>query len=164
MSSMNPSSTGAVANPAAQEQKLSLAEHAVVLVIVCAIALIANWAGQGTALLTALPGMLIIYAIVMAGLLLTKVMPFYLPSVAWVSLVSMAVTLPITPGSEWLLGHLKAINFLSMVTPVLAYAGLAISRQEVSIFKASGIKIVLVSLLVFAGTYLGSAVIAQLML
>ncbi len=144
--------------------QINLMDHGLVLVIVCAIALISNWTGTGTGLITALPGMLIIYAMVLGGLILAKFVPFYLPSVAWVSLISVGMTLPISPGSEWLLGHLKAINFLALVSPVLAYAGLAISKLEVDTFKRSGFKIVLISLLVFSGTFIGSAAIANLML
>ncbi|MBY4677001.1 hypothetical protein K6T12_10380 [Marinobacterium sp. CAU 1594] len=143
---------------------INLADHALVLVIVCLIALISNWTGTGTGPITALPGMLIIYGMVFAGLVLAKLMPFYLPSVAWISLISVGMTMPAFPASEWLLGYLKEISFLSLVSPVLAYAGLAISKLEIETFKRSGVKILLIALLVFTGTFVGSAFIADLML
>lgn len=61
---------------------INLIDYAMVLVIVCIIALISNWTGTGITPLSALPGMIIIFGMVMAGLFLAKVMPFYLPSVA----------------------------------------------------------------------------------
>lgn len=51
-----------------------------------------------------------------------------------------------------------------MISPALAYAGFAISQSEVSLFKKSGIKIIIVVLLVFTGTYLGSVIIADALL
>ena len=59
-----------------------------------------------------------------------RLCPFYLPSVAWVSLVSILVTLPSFPGSAWIVSQLAAVNFLAVVTPVLAYAGLALTGRE----------------------------------
>ncbi|BBI71174.1 hypothetical protein HAALTHF_10810n [Vreelandella aquamarina] len=44
-------------------------------------------------------------------------MPFYLPSVAWVSLISIIATLPIFPGNGWIIGQLAEVNFLAVVTP-----------------------------------------------
>lgn len=143
---------------------INLLDYASVLVIVCIIALISNWTGTGITPLSALPGMVIIFGMVIIGLTLAKYMPFYLPSVAWLSLVSVVLTIPASPVSEFILTQVKEINFLSLVSPVLAYAGIAISKQEVSTFKTAGGKVVIIALLVFTGTYLGSAIIANLSL
>jgi hypothetical protein len=51
-----------------------------------------------------------------------------------------------------------------LATPVLAYAGLAITREEVATFARSGWKLFVVAIFVFVGTYVGSAAIAQLVL
>jgi hypothetical protein len=58
----------------------------------------------------------------------------------------------------------REVDFLALATPVLAYAGLAITRSEMVTFRASGWKLVIVAFLVFTGTYLASAAIAQVML
>lgn len=136
---------------------------ALVLAAVCVVGWIANAIGAGT-LWGALPGMLMLYVMTLIGLAITRLMPFYLPSIAWISLVSIVMTLPWFPGSAWLVDQLARINFLSIVTPVLAYAGLALSRQEFGMFRRTGWQLVLVSILVFTGTYLGSAIVAQLLL
>ncbi len=143
---------------------INLIDYAMVLAIVCVVALISNWTGTGVTPLSALPGMAIIFAMVMAGLVLAKVMPFYLPSVAWLSLVSVLLTIPASPLAEPILSYVKEINFLSLVTPVLAYAGLAISKHEVTTFKSAGGKIVLIAILVFTGTYIGSVLVANALL
>jgi hypothetical protein len=66
-----------------------------------AIVSVPGWALQLIATdltpLQALGGMLGLYAICVGGLLLTRFAPFYLPSVAWISLIGIAATLPFTP-------------------------------------------------------------------
>ena len=140
-----------------------LGKTAAVLAAACAVGWIANTV-NGSSLLTALPGMAILYVMTLIGLVLTRIVPFYLPGVAWVSLVSIVMTLPFFPGSAWVVERLAAVNFLAIVTPVLAYAGLALSRREFSMFRRTGWKLIVVSLLVFTGTYVGSAVVAQVLL
>ena len=145
-------------------QNINLMEHALLLVVVLAIALIGNFVGPDISILAAIPGMLILYVITLVGLVITKYAPFYLPSIAWISLIAILTTMPWIPVSEWLVARLENVDFLALATPVLAYAGLAITRNEVSTFRESGWKIVLVALFVFIGTYVGSAAIAQLVL
>lgn len=140
-----------------------LGKTALVLVAVCVAAWFSNTV-NGAPLLEALPGMLILYGLVIIGLVMGRLCPFYLPSVAWVSLVSILVTLPSFPGSAWIVSQLAAVNFLAVVTPVLAYAGLALTGREFSMFRQTGWKLVIVALLVFTGTFIGSAVVAHIML
>ncbi len=148
----------------ATRPRIDLVDHAIALVIVLAIALIGNRIGPDIPIASAIPGMVILFVITMIGLVLTKLAPFYLPSIAWISAVAIVVTLPWTPGSAWILGHVKEVNVLALATPVLAYAGLAITRHEFQTFKQSGWKIIIVACLVFIGTYLGSALVADIVL
>ncbi|MGX9415995.1 hypothetical protein ACXJY6_07895 [Vibrio sp. RC27] len=143
---------------------IDLVNYTSTLVIVCLVALISNWAGTGTTPLASLPGMFIIFLMVVASLVIAKIVPFYLPSVAWLSLISVLLTIPASPVSEWMLGYISEVSFLSLVSPVLAYAGIAISKQEITTFKSSGVKIVVIAVLVFSGTFIGSALVANLLL
>lgn len=52
----------------------------------------------------------------------------------------------------------------AMATPALAYAGLALTKNEFTIARKSGWKIVVVAICVMFGTYIGSVVIADLVL
>lgn len=140
-----------------------LGKTALVLAAVC----VAGWFSNivnGSPLLDALPGMLILYVMVIIGLVIGRVCPFYLPSVAWVSLISIIATLPLFPGNEWIIARLAEVDFLAVVTPVLAYAGVALTGREFAMFKQTGWKLVIVALLVFTGTFIGSAVVAHVML
>jgi len=50
-----------------------------------------------------------------------------------------------------------------LCTPILAYAGVAIGK-DLDAFAKTGWRIVVLSCSIFIGTYVGSAVIAQLIL
>lgn len=168
-----------------QNKNINLVEHAIVLVVVCLIGLIANHSYQVATsfsdfsflervlhsvttviggILTSLPGMLFLYVLCMLGLVLAKFAPFYLPSIAWISLLAVFCSSPAFPAQEWVLSSTESIAGLPLTTAILAYAGFAIADQEVKVFKHSGFKIILVSLLVFIGTYVGSAVVASFFL
>jgi hypothetical protein len=144
--------------------QINLLDHLVVVTIVCLVALMGNQLGARINLLTALPGMIILLGMVMAGLLVTKIAPFYLPSVAWIALISTILTLPWLPTSAPIIEQVQHVNVLSLATPVLAYAGLAITKRELDVYKASGWKIIVVALLVFFATFVGSALIAEMIL
>ena len=146
------------------EVRLTLKENLIALAVISLVSLVSNWAGTGLHPIETLPAMLIIYAMVVIGLLLAKFVPIGFPAVAWVSLVSVLLTIPASPLSAIILAELKNISFLAMVTPVLAYAALAITKMEVDLFKRSGFKIAAISILVFTGTYVGSVFVADALL
>lgn len=147
-----------------EERSLSLPTHALVLIVVCLIVLIGNTVATDNGLAEGLVGLTLLYAISMTGILLTRLLPIGLPSVAWISLVGILATMPWTPGSAWVLDKVAHVNFLTLATPCLAYAGIAIARHEIEIAKASGWKIFIVAVLVMTGTYVGSALVAELFL
>ena len=153
-----------VATSGTDERRLDLTQHALVLTVVCAVVLIGNTVGPGKGFLAGLVGLVILYLIVMAGLVVTRYAPIRLPSVAWISLLGIVLTLPFVPFSAWVVARVEEVDFLALATPCLAYAGIAIARQEIDVAKRSGWKILVIAVLVITGTYLGSALIADLML
>jgi hypothetical protein len=146
------------------ERTVNVVRYSSLLLIACAIGLIANWVATGTNPLAALPGMVILYLVSVAGLLLARHVPFYLPAVAWTSLLAIVVTLPFIPGAAWVLAKVEALNFLALATPALAYGGLALTKGEFDIARKSGWKIVIVAICVMFGTYIGSVLIADISL
>ncbi|WP_320199837.1 hypothetical protein RMR16_016940 [Agrobacterium sp. rho-13.3] len=163
--SMNPAQTSSLEEQipahAEDERKVDLARYSSLLLIACGIGLVANWVGTGVDPLTALPGMTILYLVSVAGLIMARYMPFYLPGVAWTSLLAIIVTLPFIPGTAWVLEKVNLLNFLALATPALAYGGLALTKGEFDIARKSGWKIVIVAICVMFGTYMGSVVIAD---
>lgn len=146
------------------ERKIDIVENALLLIIACFLGLVANWIGTGVTPVQALPGMAILYAASICGLMLARFMPFYLPSVAWVSLIAIIITIPGVPGADYVVAQVADLNFLALATPALAYGGLALTRNEFEIARRSGWKIVIVAICVMIGTYLGSVIVADLTL
>ncbi len=146
------------------ERKINVVSYSGLLIVACAIGLVSNWIATGTNPIVALPGMVVLYALSVAGLLMARYIPLSLPSVAWTSLLAIVVTIPGVPGSAWTLAQVQSLNFLALATPALAYGGLALTKGEFDIARKSGWKIVIVAICVMFGTYMGSVVIADLSL
>jgi len=147
-----------------EQSILSVKQSLSLLAVICIVLLLSNWVGQGVDPISALPAMLILFACCIVGVLLKEVIPVNVPAIAWISIVAILISLPQFPMSEYVLVETEKLGVLQLITPVLAYAGFAISQMEVTLFKKSGFKIAVVALLTFTGTFLGSAIIAQAML
>ncbi|MBQ9564610.1 MAG: DUF340 domain-containing protein [Synergistaceae bacterium] len=148
--------------------------------VICAVQiLVGNWVGaqhgltvwgaQGAAASAALlqesiPGLLVLLGIIAGGVLIAHIIPWKgLPAVAYIVTLGCIVTVPGFPGAEQLTAWVSKINFVGLCTPILAYAGLAVGK-DIGVLKTQGWRIVLVGLFVFVGTFIGSAVIAELVL
>lgn len=83
-----------------------------------------------------------------------------LPGFAWATLISFALTLPISPVSDFIVGTVGKFNFTLVGIPLLAFAGISVGEQ-LGVLKKLSWKIVVVSFLVMASTYWGSALISQ---
>lgn len=143
------------------------------LTLVSAYALIGNWlstmkAGNPVTPIEAFPGMVMLLVITLLGIavsdLVAKVAPkINLPAIAYISLVAIIVTIPGVPGAEYMFASMNKIGLLPLCTPILAYAGISLGK-DFDTFKSQGIAIVCVALLTFVGTYVGSAIIAEVVL
>src|SRR5450830_500807 len=125
-----------------------------------ALTLLGGWIALGTKPLDALPGMLIVLAAVLVGVLPNKLFGKKIPAVCWVSLIAMALTAPICPWAAEINALTAKINFLAFITPMLTFAGLSIAK-DIPAFRRLGWRIVVVSFAANAGTFLGATVIAQ---
>jgi len=114
--------------------------------------------------LEALGGMAGLYVICAVGVALTRFAPIRLPSVAWISLLGIAATLPFTPWGATVASVVEGIDFLALSVPALAYAGLAITGREIEVVRKSGWKLLVVAVLVLASTYVGSVLVADIVL
>lgn len=131
-----------------------------ILSLIGVIAVIGNWIGYGVSPVEALPGIAVIVAVTIVGWSLTEHLPFKLPAVVWISLLALLVTSPIFPGNEYLAEATGKLNFMALATPILAYAGLSLGK-DIESFKKLSWRIVLVSLVVYTGTFLFAALFAE---
>lgn len=124
---------------------------------------IGNFVGYKVPPMQALPGMLILLAIVVAGYGLANVIPIKLPTIAYISLIAIIASIPGFPGSAYVIKYVGKLQFLAICTPILAYAGISIGK-DMDAFKKQGLKIIIVTLLALTGTFVGSAIIADAVL
>ena len=86
----------------------NIQEWTMVFVIVGLITIVGNWIGYGVVPYTAVPGMIILILISLAGLALDKLLPLKIPAIAYISLIAIIVSIPGVPGSEQVMsGHHK---------------------------------------------------------
>lgn len=134
------------------------------LAIVAFIALVAgNWITYKTAPQAALLGTVIIVAVAAIGATLARFLPVKIPAVFWATLIGMALTAPYWPGAHMMTVLTGKMHFLALATVVLTYAGMSLAK-DIPLFKALGWRIVLVSLVANAGTFIFASLIAEVTL
>lgn len=142
---------------------MKLKDSIIVLLITAAISVVGNFVGYQTPILEAIPGMLILVAMAVLGIILAKYMPGKIPAVAYIVTLSTLLTIPGVPGSAFISEQVAKVNFLALATPILAYAGIYTGKNLDSL-KKTGWRIVILAVFVMVGTYIGSALIAHITL
>ena len=136
------------------------------VLILCGLAVLATQAVNLKGELDILPatlGMLIIIAVSIAALKIKEALPLQIPAFAWASLLSLLLTTPWSPVQGLILDLTKQISAGQIGTVILAIAGVSIGCKLDDIKKLSW-KIVIVSFVVMASTYFGSAAISNIIL
>ncbi|PHK50020.1 hypothetical protein [Staphylococcus edaphicus] len=133
------------------------------LCVVGIISLISNWIGYRVMPLNALPGILSLMGIAILGLILRDIVPFNIPSIAYIGLIGLVLTIPVVPGSSYIVAWTEKVDLLSLATPVVAYAGISIGNSWTD-FAKLGWKTVIVGIVVLLSTYIGSALVAEVVL
>lgn len=78
------------------------------------------------------------------------------PILGWVSITSLFFCMM----SNEIIKAINAVDFLSITTPILTYAGISVANR-LGDLKSLSWKIAITGIFVFIGTYLGSALLAQ---
>ena len=113
---------------------------------------LANFVGFQVNFMDSVPGILILLAISFVSVVISKLVPFKLPVIAYCC-----------PAREFVIEAAGKINFTAPLTMVGAYAGISISDQ-LKEFAKQGWKMLLIAALVMIGTFTCSAIIAQIVL
>ena len=142
---------------------MKMSETLGVLLICGFLSLIANVVGTKNGFVEAIPGMLFLIALAFVGIWLGKVIPGGIPGVAYVVTIGCILTVPGVPCAAALSAAVSKVGCMQLCTPILAYAGISLGK-DLDTFKKQGAAIVAISLFAFLGTFIGSAVIAQLIL
>lgn len=142
---------------------MKIREVLAVLIIIGIITLVGNFVGANIPMIDAIPGMIFLIAISILGVIFAKVIPVRIPAVAYIVTIGCIVTIPRFPGATIFNAWAQKVNFLALTTPILAYAGISIGK-DLGVLKKTGWRILIVSFVVFIGTYIGSTIIAQIVL
>ncbi|WP_408007947.1 hypothetical protein ACJROX_25130 [Pseudalkalibacillus sp. A8] len=141
----------------------NIQEWTLLLIIFGIVALLGNWIGFDVLPVGAIPGMVVLILICLAGLIIQKLLPVNIPSVAYIALIGVLLSMPWMPGSEKIVQWTNEVNLLALATPILAYAGIAIGRSWTDFVKL-GWRSIVVACFVLFGTFIGSAIIAEVIL
>lgn len=140
-----------------------LTDWTLTLSLVAAMTLLGNFIGYEVMPVAALPGIIILMVIVLVGMVIHEVLPFKLPAIAYIGILAFLITIPGVPGAEKIAEWTSEVNLLALTTPILAYAGISIGNSWAD-FAKMGWKTIIIGMLVLLGTYLGSAIIAEIIL
>ena len=86
-----------------------------------------------------------------------------LPTALYLTIFNTLIGCNASPFQGWIVENIGKTQLMALCTPILAYAGIAIGK-DLDEFKKQGVTIVIVAILTFIGTFVGSAVIAQIVL
>ena len=140
-----------------------LVEWIGILLIFSIISAIGNVVGYHYPFMESLIGMFILCGISLAGLIIERYVPWDIPSILYISILGLLLALPISPVSDTLIYYTSRVELISLTTVLLAYAGISMGK-DLGDFKKVGVKGVIVTFFVIFGTYVGSALIAQVVL
>ncbi|MFT4226811.1 DUF3100 domain-containing protein [Micropruina sp.] len=111
--------------------------------------------------------MVITYALIAAmvgvAIWLSKLTKGKVPGLITVILIGTYITSPWFPYASWVLHTAESVDYLSVITLMLAVAGLSIGK-DLPMLRQIGWKILPVGFVVIAATFLASTVIAQVVL
>ena len=103
---------------------MPLTSNLLILIITGILTLVGNFIGFKVSPLEAIPGILILIIIAFIGILLSKIIPIKIPSVAYIVTLATILTIPGMPMAELISDYTAKVNFLALCTPILAYAGI----------------------------------------
>lgn len=127
------------------------------------IAAIGNYIGYEHPISDSLIGMGILSLITLMGVWMERKLPFNISSIIYISVMGIILAFPGMPTSDTLLYYVSQIELLSIVTVFLAYVGIGMGKSWDE-FKALGPRAIIITVLVIASTYLGSAIVAHIIL
>ena len=140
-------------------------ENLVVILITGFISWVGNfiYSKGNVGLVETIPGMLILMAIAVAGLTIAQCVP-KIPAVIWITVIGILLAMPYNPvTSGFVVDQVNKIQMLPLATPILAYAGVTMGKNWED-FKHIGWKGILIACFVMFGTFIGSALVAQVVL
>ena len=135
------------------------------LLMVSVIIILTNVIGYKMPVKDSIIGVLLLSAISLIGLTISKFMSRFvkLPSMMYVSLLVLLLACPVSPVKDIVVGTTTPVAFLAPATALGAFAGISLGK-DLKDFAKMGWKLVLITLFVITGTFIFSALVADIVL
>ena len=135
------------------------------LLMVSVIIILTNVIGYKMPVKDSIIGVLLLSAISLIGLTIRKFMSRFvkLPSMMYVSLLGLLLACPVSPVKDIVVGTTTPVAFLAPATALGAFAGISLGK-DLKDFAKMGWKLVLITLFVITGTFIFSALVADVVL
>lgn len=143
----------------------NILEQIKIVLVIYGIVIIIHMVSIGSKLPDLAKSTVVSFVMVVIAITLKNVVKKHnLPGFAWATLVSFVLTLPISPIADFIVNAMSAYSFGLIGLPLLAFAGIAVGMTSLRFSKNTAGKIVIVSFVVMASTYFGSAAISNIIL
>ena len=135
------------------------------LCLVSLIMILTNMIGYQMPLKDSIAGILLLSAIALFGLTVSHAMSrsVQLPSMLYVSMTGLLLACPISPVKDAVIQITSQIQFMAPATALGAFAGISLGK-DLKDFAKLGWKMVIITLLVITGTFIFSALVADVVL
>ena len=140
-------------------------QQAGLLCLVVVIMILTNMIVYQMPLADSIAGILVLCAIALFGLTVSKFMSRFikLPSMMYVSLTGLLLACPVSPVKDIIIQVTSQVAFMAPATALGAFAGISLGK-DLKNFAKMGWKMVVITLLVITGTFIFSALVADLVL
>lgn len=135
------------------------------LLMVSVIIILTNVIGYKMPVKDSIIGVLLLSAISLIGLTISKFMSRFvkLSSMMYVSLLGLLLACPVSPVKDIVVETTTPVAFLAPATALGAFAGISLGK-DLKDFTKMGWKLVLITLFVITGTFIFSALVADIVL
>ena len=134
-----------------------------VFLVFSVIVAIGNAFSNHIPFIDSLIAMLVISGIAFIGLCIGEIIPFNIPSIILICLMGVFFAIPGVPTADFVSHYASQVDLTTICTVFLAYVGIAMGKDWEE-FKKIGWRGILITSFVITGTYLGSAIIANIIL
>ena len=135
------------------------------LLMVSVVIILTNVIGYKMPVGDSIIGVLLLSAISLVGLTISNFMSRFvkLPSMMYVSLLGLLLACPVSPVKDIVIETTTPVAFLAPATALGAFAGISLGK-DLKEFVKMGWKLVLITLFVITGTFIFSALVADVVL
>ena len=135
------------------------------LLMVSVVIILTNVIGYKMPVGDSIIGVLLLSAISLVGLTISNFMSRFvkLPSMIYVSLLGLLLACPVSPVKDIIVETTTPVGFLAPATALGAFAGISLGK-DLKEFAKMGWKLVLITLFVITGTFIFSALVADVVL